>query len=156
MHESKPKRSKILIDPQVQWSLALRILLHWGMLVICLLMINSMIALLMMAGHRPLSGAFGDVLRDQVPLMVVLVVLIPVFIRDTLKMSNRFAGPMYRLRTGLAALHRGEDTQAIRLRERDFWQPIADDFNGVLKQVQDLKAENERLKAEFGSHVVGD
>src|SRR6056297_709931 len=149
MHESKPKRSKILIDPQVQWSLALRILLHWGMLVICLLMINSMIALLMMAGHRPLSGAFGDVLRDQVPLMVVLVVLLPVFLRDTLKMSNRFAGPMYRLRTTLAKMARGESVSAINFRQGDFWQEVAADFNTVTAKYEQTLARNKQLEAEL-------
>ena len=154
MSDSNLKRSRILIDPQVQWSLALRVLLHWGMLVVCLLMVNTVITLLMMAGQRPLTGALGDAMRDQVPLLLVLLVLVPVFVRDTMKMSNRFAGPMYRIRTGLTALNRGEKTKPIKLRDRDFWQPVADDFNGVLKQVEELKAENEKIRATARNESV--
>ncbi|MEM9644182.1 MAG: hypothetical protein AAF989_04235 [Planctomycetota bacterium] len=149
MQKSTPKRTRFLIDPKVQWSLAIRVLGHWAMLILCLVMVNSVISLLMMAGQRPLTGALGEALRQQTPLIAVLVVLVPVFVRDTLKMSNRFAGPMYRLRTELAKVNQGVPASPIKLRDRDFWQPVADDFNGVLAKMETLQSENEALRQQI-------
>lgn len=147
------KRSRILIDPKVQWALALRVLGHWGLLIICLLLVNALISLMMMAGDKPLPNAVGDAFRSQTPLLMVLVVLIPVFVRDTIKLSNRFAGPMYRIRMGLAAINDAEkstdEIQPIQLRSGDFWGVAAADFNQVLKSMQEMSAENERLKKEL-------
>lgn len=147
------KRSRILIDPKVQWALALRVLGHWGMLIVCLLLINSMISLMMMAGEKPLPTAVSEAFRSQTPLLLVLAVLIPVFVRDTIKLSSRFAGPMYRLRMGLSAINDAEkpvsSIEPIKLRDGDFWTAAATDFNQVLKSMQDMTAENERLKKEL-------
>lgn len=154
------KRSRLLIDPQVQWSLALRLLGHWALLVACLLMVNTMISLMMMAGQKPLVKAFAEALQGQTPLLAVLFVMVPVFIRDTLKLSNRFAGPMYRLRTGLAAVNDPanpiEEVRPIKLREGDFWSAAADDYNKVLDRMKQLTAENERLRADRDQPICAD
>ncbi|WP_145298385.1 hypothetical protein [Crateriforma conspicua] len=147
MPKQQANRKRLLIDPQVQWALALRVLMHWGMLMVCLLMANTMLTLLSMAGEKPLTGAVGEAVRHQVPLMLVLLVLIPVFIRDTLKLSNRFAGPMYRLRIALKELG-GEKGEArpLKLRDGDYWQEVAGEFNVVRDRIEQLEAEIQTLR----------
>ncbi len=53
-----------------------------------------------------------------------------------MRLSNRFAGPMLRLRRSLRALGRGEYVEPLEFRGADFWQEFADDFNSVLRRVQ--------------------
>jgi hypothetical protein len=73
----------------------------------------------------------------------------PMFLRDTMKLSNRFAGPMFRLRTSLRGLVSGEQHLPIKFREEDFWQEAARDFNQVLERVERLQAENESLRSQL-------
>ena len=53
---------------------------------------------------------------------------------DSIRTSHRIAGPVYRFRTVLAALRRGEPAKEIRLRESDMLQGLADDLNALLQQ----------------------
>ena len=49
--------------------------------------------------------------------------------------SNRFAGPMVRVRWTLQRIAEGEDVKPLSFREGDFWQEFSDDFNAaMLKQ----------------------
>ena len=70
-------------------------------------------------------------------------------------MSNRFVGPMYRLRNTLRQLADGESVHPIKLREKDFWIDVADDVNRVIKIVQDAEpqAENDSVSLSDENEV---
>lgn len=146
------QRSRILVDPQVQWSIAGRILCHWALFAVCLVSISAMVRIMSAAGDQPFAEAWRSAARAQVPLLGVMFLLLPVFLRDTLKLSNRFAGPMYRLRTALRSLAEKEPAHAINFRTGDFWQEAAADFNIVVDELQTLRDENESLKAKLADH----
>ena len=61
----------------------------------------------------------------------VMLLLLPVFLRDTLKLSNRFAGPMYRLRIALQSLAAKQSASPIKFRAGDFWQEATTDFSRI-------------------------
>ena len=143
------KRTRILVDPPVQWAIARRVFLHWCMLLVCLVTISGMMRLLFAAGEQPFMEALKSAVMAQAPLLCIMFILMPVFLRDTLKLSNRFAGPMYRLRTVLAEMAGGGEGQNIKFRGGDFWQEVAGDFNEVRSQIQSLQARNEQLEAEL-------
>ena len=152
------ERERILVDPKVQWSIAGRVLMHWTLFVVCITSISVMVRILSAVGDQPLSSALQAALRSQIPIFGVMMMLLPVFLRDTLKLSNRFAGPMYRLRNALKSLNETGSTTPIRFRTGDFWQESADDFNQALEQIDDLRRENESLRkiledAERSVHV---
>ena len=142
------QRSRLLVDPKVQWAVAGRIFCHWLMFLVCLLAIGVMMRVLLAAGTQPFSEAMKEGLFAQGPILGVMILLLPVFLRDTLKMSNRFAGPMYRLRTELRNLATGQPARPIKFRKGDFWQEAAGDFNHVLGQLDRLKIENDQLRAD--------
>jgi hypothetical protein len=149
-------RARIIVDPKVQWSITGRVLIHWSLFLVCILSISSMVRVLAVVGEQPFAGAFQSALISQIPIFGVMLMLLPIFLRDTLKLSNRFAGPMYRLRTALSALSRSEKIGPIKFRTGDFWQEAATDFNTVLAQLQQLQLENETLRrrlAESGQTV---
>ena len=72
---------------------------------------------------------FLDTVRRFLPFFVVTLALIPAFIWDTLKLTNRFAGPILRLREALAEAGQGNTVPPLRFRDNDFWQEMASNFN---------------------------
>jgi hypothetical protein len=48
-----------------------------------------------------------------------------------LRLSNRFVGPVGRLRKGLKDLASGNRTEPLLFRDDDFWRDMAGDFNEV-------------------------
>jgi hypothetical protein len=145
------KRSKILVDPAVQWSIAGRIAGHWMLLISCLIIINVMVGVLTAVGQTSFGRALTDAAMAEMRTLAVLILLMPIFLRDTLKLSNRFAGPMYRLRTALKSMSGGEIPESIKFREGDFWMEAADDFNTVRSNYASLQRENDELKAQIES-----
>ena len=61
--------------------------------------------------------------------------MLPVFIVDTIKLSHRFAGPIYRLRQTIRiAGRRRARYQPMKFRDFDFWQGLAEDFNQMVER----------------------
>lgn len=127
------KRSKTLVDAEVQGSLLRRIALHWVLFFIC-----NAVALVIWIRmfEQPDAGwgqTFGDTMRRFLPFFVITAALIPAFVWDTLKLSHRFAGPMLRLRNALADAKEGRRVEPLTFRGSDFWREVATNFNAVLK-----------------------
>ena len=146
---SQHQRSRILVDPKVQWSIAARIVCHWVLFLVCLVTMGAMVRLMAGAGGQSFSESLKTALVTQIPILGIMFFMLPVFLRDTLKLSNRFAGPMYRLRTSLKDVCDNGTTRPIKFRTGDFWQEVAGDFNTVIAQMDELRRENESLKAEL-------
>jgi hypothetical protein len=81
----------------------------------------------------------GFVLVRHAAAVIALVVLLPLVLYDVVAMTNRFAGPVYRLRRSLAALAAGERVAPLQFRENDYWRELADEFNAVVAYVDELK-----------------
>lgn len=145
------ERSRLLVDPRVQWTIASRLLLHWASFFACVITISTMVRLMFLAGDNGFVNSLSESLSTQMPILIVMLMLLPVFLRDSLKLSNRFAGPMYRLRTTLRSMAQKQPVGPIKFRDGDFWMEAATDFNIVLQQVDALKAENESLKAKLAA-----
>jgi len=78
---------------------------------------------------------FVDLMTDLFdrfgPGLVASLVLLPVALMDVLRLSNRFVGPVGRLRKGLKDLASGNRTEPLLFRDDDFWRDMAGDFNEV-------------------------
>ena len=70
------------------------------------------------------------------PALVASFILLPLVVYDIIRTSNRFTGPLLRLRRSMRALAAGEQVKEIRFRDGDFWQDLAEDFNAVARRVQ--------------------
>lgn len=131
------QRKRLFID-KVQGVLARRLIFHW-LAFIAVSGVASIMLRLLLDPFRP----FGEILRDCSssigPMLVVSVLLIPVFIRDSIQLSHRFVGPVKRIRTMLKAVARGEKVQPVKLRPGDFWLEMADEFNELLRRVEELE-----------------
>jgi len=128
----KSRRGRSFVDPEVQGGLLRKIAIHW-----CILFVVNSLALIVwmrMFEQPELTWAETIVacVRRFLPFFVITAMLIPAFVWDTLKLTNRFAGPILRLRSGLAAAAKGQSVEPLQFRNNDFWQQVANDFNKVV------------------------
>ena len=133
---NKP-RKQLLVDKEVQGSLLRKVSIHWTAFFVC----NAIaLTIWIRVFERPDVGwaeTFQDTLRRFLPFFVINLALIPAFIRDTLKVTNRFAGPISRLRKALRLAADGEPVDRLTFRETDFWSEVAKDFNRVVDRIED-------------------
>jgi len=136
----RQQRKKLFVDPKVQGALVLRTALYW---VVCLITITLMILCwrILTGPARPFYTHFDDMWFNFGPALVASFVLLPLVIIDIVRLSNRFAGPLVRLRRSMRALARGEEVPPITFREGDFWQDFADEFNALRARMRELSQE---------------
>ncbi|MCA9234984.1 MAG: hypothetical protein KDA44_05920 [Planctomycetales bacterium] len=139
---SHPNRKKKFVDPQVQGALVRRLVGHW-LAFIGMAAAVSFCLQVLTNPFQPIGDHIASLWRTQGPFLLVLIFMLPVFVVDTIKLSHRFAGPIYRLRQTIRGLAHGEDFQPLKFRDYDFWQGLAQDFNNMV----------ERLRSEKGSPV---
>lgn len=139
------KRSKFLVDPQVQWAIGRRVIQHWALFAFCLLTINATF-LLLMTVNDPIEDPMNAAALSQLPVLTVLLVMLPIFVVDTVRLTNRFAGPMSRLRLAIGEMLTQPDIKPIKFRKGDFWMEMADDFNRLVEHHASLHRRNEELE----------
>ena len=131
---SHPERKKTFVDPKVQGSLVRRLVIHW----FSFLLVASLVAFCLQVLSNPFRS-LGEQLQQvwwtHGPFLLVMVFLLPVFVLDTIKMSHRFVGPIYRLRQTVLDIAQGDPPPRLKFRDFDFWQGMAEDFNRMVDQL---------------------
>jgi hypothetical protein len=149
----KPQRTKHFIDAKVQGSLARRIIFHW-LVFLSVAFLISFILQVLTNPFRPLASHFHDLWFTHGPFLLVLVFLVPVFVMDSIKLSHRFAGPIFSLRRAIREVAAGKSPRKLNFRRHDFWRDLADDYNAMLAQLgalDDEKTESSASKQLAGS-----
>ncbi|MEO1528643.1 MAG: hypothetical protein AAFX06_24750 [Planctomycetota bacterium] len=142
------ERQSFLIDPKVQWALTRRVLMHWSCLLVGLVVLSTIVALLFRPDVNSIAGVVRESFSMQAPLLLMMFTLVPLFLRDIVKLSNRFVGPMIRLRSVLSDLAEGGDGRSISFRPGDYWHEAARDFNRFYQRHQELKQRCDELEQE--------
>jgi hypothetical protein len=106
--------------------------MHW---LIFLVAVGAFLLFLEAIDGEP-SDAWENMLRRHGPSVLFVLVLSPIYIRALCKLTNRFAGPMVRVRRGMHDLAEGRDVAPIHFRPGDFWQDLATDFNQVAERLR--------------------
>ena len=150
---TKRKRSSLFVDPEVQGAIQKKIFLYAGW---CMLFITIplFIALAFIEPDRLYFQQFGTIWYRYWPIYVTLIAMLPFFIYDTLRLTNRFVGPVFRLRRELRRFAEGGDFQPIRFRGTDFWNDLAVQFNHLVERVKAAEkqvAANESTEARESS-----
>lgn len=127
-------RKKTFVDPKVQGALVRRLVFHW--------LTFFGVAALVAFSLQVLSDPFTSIRTHAEklwwthgPFLLVLLFMLPVFVVDTIKLSHRFAGPIYRMRQTIRGLARGGAYTPMKFRDLDFWQGLADDFNQMVERL---------------------
>ncbi|EMI53627.1 putative membrane protein [Rhodopirellula sallentina SM41] len=131
----------------MQYGVVWKIAVHWMALFAC----NS-IALVIWVGlfEQPdvsWKQTVGDSFRRFLPFFVITTALLPAFILDTLKLTNRFAGPVSRLRTEINNAAEGRPVRHLKFRNNDYWREIADGFNALIDRAGLSAEQNDATNA---------
>ena len=137
------KRRQYFVDPKVQGAIVVRCLMYWGA---CLLTTFVMLFFWsLLTGPARLSWMTIDQLWFSYgPAFIASLLLLPLVLWDILKMTNRFAGPVLRLRRELKKLANGEHVNPLFFRDGDYWRDVAADFNRLVVRVKELEAKEAR------------
>ncbi len=142
------------VDSRVQGTLVRRILLHWCAFFVITLMCVSVLQLLLGDPNKTIAERIMSPGSGLLLIGVVMLALFPAFALDTIRFSNRFVGPIARLRRYMRELADGENITTLAFRDNDFWSEVADEFNQVVELVQEQAAEIEQLKQKVMSTTV--
>ena len=145
---SRTQRKQNYIDSHVQGALLRRICAHWlSFFVVAAL---SIILLQTLLGDP--AKALVERLRLETGefmfMGIVMLAIFPIFVLDTIRFSNRFVGPIARVRRYLRQLKDG-DTTHCSFRENDFWAELALEYNEVADLIESQKQEIARLEADL-------
>jgi methyl-accepting chemotaxis protein len=131
---SETNRKQSYVDSQVQGALVRRVILHWvGFFVSASL--GAFVLQFLSNPFQPISVHLQNLWWTQGPFMVVMAFLLPVFVLDTIKFSNRFAGPILRLRGSIRSIADGNPPLQLVFRKGDFWGDVAEDFNQMIARL---------------------
>jgi len=132
----KDRRKSRLGDRKFQLSLLLRVVLQLTVLLAIGLGFLVAWEFLLSGPDASLVSCFGAVGERYAPAIVMLAALLPVMAYDILGLSNRMAGPVFRVRGALRRLAQGENVEPLKFRRNDYWQDLAADFNVLLVQIK--------------------
>jgi hypothetical protein len=135
MSDMKCQRKHLFVDFKVQGALVARVVVYW---LVCLIGITLMLLCwrIITGPARMFYTHFDDMWFHYGPALIASFILLPLVIVDIIRFSNRFVGPMLRLRRSMRELVHGEAVEPIKFRDNDFWQDFAADFNTLLVRIQ--------------------
>ena len=128
-------RKKKFVDRIVQGTMLRRIVAHWSVYLTVTFLLGMFVTVVIdpFGNDQP---ALQRCLKIQGPSLALALVLLPVFVLDTLRLTHRIAGPMLRVRRELARLSKEGTAHRIKFRPNDFWHEIGDEFNAMCDRVE--------------------
>ncbi|HEV2968402.1 MAG TPA: hypothetical protein VGY55_00345 [Pirellulales bacterium] len=147
------KRRKLFVDPKVQAAFLARIFVYWFL---CLVASGIVLALRMF-----LVGPLNVVLHPLAefwsqfgPAVCVSALMLPILMFDCLRLTNRLAGPMYRVRCEMRALAMGNPANSVHLRSGDFWTEFAEEYNAVRQRIILMEEGSKRRPVEVPAELA--
>jgi hypothetical protein len=130
---SQKRRQRLLVDLKLQGNILVHTALYW---LYCLLGIAFVAASWILCVQHPnTSGELLSMLWTTLgPAILGSLVLLPLVLLDSLRLSHRIAGPMIRFRKAMKSMAADEPTKPVLLRDDDFWSDFADDINQIIEK----------------------
>jgi len=147
---SNPNRKKSFVDPKIQGALVRRLVIHWVTFMAVAVAVAFFLQMLSNP-FRPAGEQIQQLWWTHGPFLLVWFLLLPVFVLDTINLSHRFVGPIYRLRHTIRKVAQGDPPPRLKFRDFDFWQGLAQDFNLMVDRLAGREIEPDR---EAGSETV--
>ena len=132
------RRRKFFVEPRMQGLLVFKILLYWINAFLTMGLLLAVWTFFMEAPRTSLELCW-NVWQGVGPAMLASLVLLPIILWDSVRWSNRYAGPMLRLHDSLRALADGQDVRPLNFRKGDLWFEMAEQFNRVAARQQNTQ-----------------
>jgi hypothetical protein len=138
------KRRQFFVDSKVQGALLIRGCIYW--LLCAFTVFLALLAWQSITGPaRIFYRQLDELWFRYAPVFALLLALLPILALDFIKFTNRFAGPVLRLRAAMRQVARGDAPTTLNFREGDFWQELAADFNRItarLKAAENVQSQS--------------
>jgi hypothetical protein len=149
-------RRRLFVDPAVQGAVVRRSFLHLLLAVAVASVFLLIIEVLSQGVDKPISHHLASIWSRYAVLVIVMLIVFPVFAYDSVRMSHRFVGPIFALRTALRKLADGERVPELAFRKDDFWNDLARDVNRLAarldqQQVSRKPAEEDAAPAKVAT-----
>ena len=150
---SARKRTQLFVDRKVQGMLIVRVTMYW---LYCLLSISLLMVCWVAFTDRPATSGelFQKTFGQFGPALGASLVALPIVILDLLRLTNRFAGPMFRLRRSMRDFADGKPVHPVYLRNKDFWSDFAADFNRAMERWERERSTGTSGQARGGDNVA--
>jgi len=130
----KTSRGRLYVDKDVQRALLLQMIRHW--VLFAAVLTGIVLALDSLTDpSKSFGGHFLSLWQRHSTLLATIAALFPIFVYESIKLSNRFAGPMLRLRRLMRQAADGEPVGTLEFRDNDFWQDMAESFNDLVARL---------------------
>ncbi len=138
-------RHKLYVDSDIQGTLLRRATLY---AIACGLYFSIILlfAESMAVPGEPITVIAIRCLDEAIYWLPGLAIIAPIVAYDILRISNRFTGPMFRLRREMKRLIQGNQAEPLTFREDDFWVEMAELFNQLRDEVEQLREAKEVAK----------
>ncbi len=129
------RRSIFFIDRKVQGALVVRTCVYW---LFCLFSVSLLLICwrAFTGPLRPFSVMAADVYQQHAAVLLASLVLLPITAMDVLRLSNRFVGPVSRMRAALEELAAGRSIEPVHFRDDDYWRELAGHLNEVAARLK--------------------
>lgn len=133
-------RRRIFIDRAIQGTLLQRVILYWLCGAIMQVLLLAYFSIIGGAGDDSVHENSGQFWTTLSLAALSSIVVLPLLMLDIVRLSHRWVGPIYRLRTAMKQLANGEKVEEISFRDGDFWHDLAGHFNAIVRRMNWLTA----------------
>ncbi|MCH7729716.1 MAG: hypothetical protein IH991_25080 [Planctomycetes bacterium] len=144
---SKSKRKKLYVDRQVQGVIVRRVLLYCGCSLLFMIL-PILIVRVIVNPDRFFFENFGAIWIQYWPVLLILLFFVVFAPFDLVRLTNRFAGPVFRLRREMERLANGEKVKPVHFREGDYWQDFAESFNKIVERLDAFATDDRAMERE--------
>ena len=127
-------RKRVTIDPRLQGVCCVRVAMYW---VFCLATVVLLMTCRLLLTNPPASVTqlVQQVWKQSGGIIGGTMLVLPLVLFDLLVITNRFAGPIYRIQQELNKLADGHPTDPMQLRPNDFCGDLAKAYNRVRERI---------------------
>ena len=138
-------RQRFWIDRRVQGVLIGRVILYW---IVAVTYVGLGAACSQFYEHPTWSTTkhATELFAQAWPWIPSLILFVPLVMYDIVRLSNLFAGPIYRLKQHLAELSHDASCRPLSFREDDYWKELAEPINALQTEILLLREELSRAK----------
>jgi hypothetical protein len=131
-------RQKYWIDGEVQGILVGRVLVY-AAVAVTYVVVGSFCFQYWKYPDWTLHEHVGQLFHQFWPWMPSCLLLMPLVMHDVVRLSNLFAGPVYRLRQHLSELIANPNCHPLKFREDDYWQDLVGPINQLQNEIIALR-----------------
>ena len=143
------KRARQYVDRNVQGGLISKMAIHWGIFFFTTAFAYIVVQAIISPNGNSFLQRIQNALTEFSMLGLLMLTLLPAFMLDVIRFSNRFAGPIARLSRFLRELGEHGEVPPLKFRDDDFWSEIAKDFNLCRERIMRQSLEIDRLQTQL-------